>query len=608
MSLPPSASASSHAIINGQLPPHPRLFARRDRWEELRESLHSAQPDAAIASVFQALRSLSDQLLPQPPVERELTGRRLLGVSREALMRISILAAIARLTGHRPYADRAIQELDAVSAFIDWNPAHFLDVGEMALAVAIGYDWLYDDLSEEQRACYEQALLDHAINTSFADPNAWWISSENNWNQVCHAGLVVAALALGDRHPALAASVVDRALQNLPLAAQAYAPAGVYAEGPMYWGYGSSYHVILADALLQATGDTQGVDAYPGFLKSAEFLQQVTGPTGDFYNYGDARLHRGLQLPLFWLAAHCQRPDWLAHDLAHLDEYLKKPQTENSRLLALFLLWHRPAASNQQPAPAPGHWFGEGSNPVVVLRAPENDLYFAIKGGSPDDSHAHMDGGSFILESDHVRWAIDLGMQEYHSLESAGLQIWDRGQASDRWKVFRINTDSHNVPRFNNAPQIVSGRAHFVRVDLAKGLATLDLSELYADQVAEARRGVRQIGCSILLQDEWRTGEKPATVSWQLLTDALIETHSDGWSLHQQGQQLSIRVTGPQSTTLSHIATDTLNQPYDQSNPTTKRLGLTVQTPAHSAGRFTVIFTPGTTPEDLTAPPLSEWD
>lgn len=608
MSLSPSAPAGSHAIINDQLPPHPRLFARQDRWDTLRANLNSAQGDAAIAAVFQTLRSLADRLLSQPPVERELTGRRLLGVSREALMRISTLAAVARLTGHRSYTDRAIQELDAVSAFSDWNPSHFLDVGEMALAVAIGYDWLYDDLSEEQHSRYEQALLDHAINTSFADPNAWWITSENNWNQVCHAGLVVAALALGDRHPTLAASVVDRALQNLPLAAKAYAPAGVYAEGPMYWGYGSSYHVILADALLQATGDTQGVDAYPGFLESAEFLQQVTGPSGDFYNYGDARLTRGLQLPLFWLAAHCQRPDWIAHDLSHLDEYLRQPQTENSRLLALFLLWHRPAASNQPSSPAPGHWFGEGENPVMVLRAPENELYFAIKAGSPDDSHAHMDAGSFILESDHVRWAIDLGMQEYHSLESAGLQIWERGQASDRWKVFRISTESHNLPRFNNAPQLVSGRAHFVRIDPEKGLAILDLSELYADQIAEAHRGVRQIGRSILLQDEWLTGESPAAVTWQMLTDAQIETRPDGWLLRQQGQQLSIRVTAPQGTTLSHIATDTLNQPYDQSNPDTKRLGLAVQTPAHSAGRFTIVFTPGSTPEDLTAPPLSEWD
>jgi len=603
----PSPRTTSRTFVHEEWLPHPRLFARPERWDELRENLHSTNCDGAIALVFQTLCTVADQLLTQPPVERVMTGRRLLGISREALMRISTLAAVARLTRKPAYLGRAIQELEAVSAFSDWNPSHFLDVGEMALAVAIGYDWLYDDLSDEQRARFEQALLDHAINISFADPKAWWITSDNNWNQVCHAGLVVAALAIGDRHPALAATVVNRALQNLPLAAKAYAPAGVYAEGPMYWSYGSSYHVILADALLQATGDTHGVDAYPGFLTSAEFLLQVTGPTGTFYNYGDTRQYRGLQLPLFWMAARCNRPAWVEYDLLHLDEYLGHLHTENSRLLALFLFWHRPTGLHTGTPPAQGHWAGMGSNPVAVFRASKHELYFAIKGGSPDDSHAHMDGGSFILESDRVRWAIDLGMQEYHSLESAGLEIWERGPASDRWKVFRIGSESHNIPRFNNAPQIVTGRARFIQLEPEKGFATLDLSELYSDQVDEARRGVRQSGNSILLQDEWRTGPTPATVTWQLLTEAEIETRPNGWLLHQNGQQLSIRVEGPQDTTLSHIATDTLIRDYDQSNPKTKRLGLTVQTPAHSAGRFTVIFTPGGATEDLSAPPLNEW-
>jgi hypothetical protein len=33
---------------------------------------------------------------------------------------------------------------------------HFLDVAEMTMAVAIGYDWLYDDLSPASRAAIKK--------------------------------------------------------------------------------------------------------------------------------------------------------------------------------------------------------------------------------------------------------------------------------------------------------------------------------------------------------------------------------------------------------------------------------------------------------------------
>ena len=63
-----------------------------------------------------------------------------------------------RLYGDRRHLDRCLAEMRAVSAFQDWNPRHFLDVAEMSLALALGYDWLYGDLSEEDRNLFADAL------------------------------------------------------------------------------------------------------------------------------------------------------------------------------------------------------------------------------------------------------------------------------------------------------------------------------------------------------------------------------------------------------------------------------------------------------------------
>jgi len=39
----------------------------------------------------------------------------------------------------------------AAAQFPDWFPKHFLDTAEMTAALGVGYDWLFDFLSAEER-------------------------------------------------------------------------------------------------------------------------------------------------------------------------------------------------------------------------------------------------------------------------------------------------------------------------------------------------------------------------------------------------------------------------------------------------------------------------
>jgi len=50
----------------------------------------------------------------------------------------------------------------AISQFSDWNPSHFLDVAEMTMAMAIGYDWLYNNMSRESRTIIKDAIINNA--------------------------------------------------------------------------------------------------------------------------------------------------------------------------------------------------------------------------------------------------------------------------------------------------------------------------------------------------------------------------------------------------------------------------------------------------------------
>ena len=143
-----SVSAVAQDIDYSKLAPHPRLLLRDGdivAMKEFRDRSENAQYVNDMI-VYEATRFLSTS-----SAVRKLEGRRLLQVSGEVLKRVFYLSYAYVMTDDVRYAARAEREMLAASEFIDWNPSHFLDVSEMTMALAIGYDWLYHFLSEESR-------------------------------------------------------------------------------------------------------------------------------------------------------------------------------------------------------------------------------------------------------------------------------------------------------------------------------------------------------------------------------------------------------------------------------------------------------------------------
>ena len=576
------------------LEPHPRLLARASDWDRLRAEV---EVDDTSRLFWRALKARADQLLDMPPLTRLMTGRRLLLVSREALERIAVLSLVAKVGGDPAHAQRAKDEMLAVAAFADWNPSHFLDVAEMSLALSIGCDWLHDALSGTEREAIEAALIEKGLGPSL-DPDAphnWWQGASENWAQVCHGGLSAAAIAIADRDPALAELILRRAIDQLAVPASAYAPDGVYPEGPMYWGYGTGYHVTLCAMLERLNGDCRGLDSFPGFAESAGVLAELTGPSGRFFNFGDCRDQRRLLSPLFWMARRFNRPDWIAHELAtlagELEDYLADPQAHHGHYstLAFAFLWHEPRVQESSGARSRG-WIGRGIVPVAVFRT--GDLYVAIKGGSASVSHAHMDAGSFILESRGVRFVLDPGMQEYESLERTGLDLWNQSQDSERWSVFRLGADAHNILRFDGAPQRVDGNATLASFSTEPGdeHVVYDLSSIYADVATSVRRSIRLVADgAILFEDEW-TAPAARRVTLQLLTEAEVEISGRSMRLSQADASLTMQVLDDAAVTLSVVDASQPRQPFDAPNPGLKTILVEC---AAEVGRLRVLARPG---------------
>ena len=307
-----------------------------------------------------------------------------------------------------------------IAGFSDWNPSHFLDVAEMTMAVAIGYDWLYDQLSPSSKTIIKEAILKKGLEPSLDPKHNSWLRAEHNWNQVCNAGMVYGAMAVYEDHPGLARQIINRGIETIVVAMKDYAPDGAYPEGYGYWGYGTSFNVLFIAAVEKLFGNDFGLSQMPGFLKTAGFMENMTGTTGKPFNYSDAGGDGGLHPAMFWFAAKNNDPSLLWAERSYLIS--RKPEAHvRDRLLPAVMLWSNGIKINNIKPPKSTMWVGHGKNPVAMMRTSwtdSNAIYVGMKGGSVSVNHAHMDIGSFVMDADGVRWAMDFGMQGYESLES----------------------------------------------------------------------------------------------------------------------------------------------------------------------------------------------
>ncbi|WP_109699318.1 heparinase II/III domain-containing protein [Chitinophaga deserti] len=590
-----------------RMPSHPRILWKAGEEAAVLRNISTPGPCQA---VHRTIISTSEKLLGEPVLQRQMTGKRLLSVSRECLRRVFFLSYAWRTEKDNRYADRAIREMLAVSDFTDWNPSHFLDVAEMTMGVAIGYDWLYDRLTPAQRKEIGAALIEKGMRPSLEKRYSNWLKDHHNWNQVCNAGMLFGSLAVYEDAPELGLQLINRGIRSIVLPMEAYSPGGAYPEGYSYWGYGTSFNVLFISALENLTGSDFGLPAMPGFLQTAGYFQHMTGPFGLPFNFADAGRGGSLEPAMAWFAQRTNNPSLMYVE----KQRLQRPDAHaGNRLLPAMLLWGKNINMQNVPAPAKTFWTAAGEMPVALMRSAWSDssaMFIGFKGGSPSVNHAHMDVGTFVLDWGGVRWASDLGMQDYNSLESRGLSIWNKQQNSQRWQVMRYNNLVHNTLTVNNSFQLVEGHADIIATGTGKTLqfAVTDMSAVYKDQLSKAIRGIALLpGNRAVIRDEVEGGNGPDTIQWRLLTPAAVELKNDRTIiLRKDGRTMHLVIDAPVPVKLRTWSTDPVHD-YDAPNPGTILAGFEAIVPAGFKGAFTVHVIPEGAKPPQNVPALHSW-
>jgi Heparinase II/III-like protein len=387
----------------------------------------------------------------------------------------------------------------------------FLDCAEIAVAVSLAYDWLYDKFSPVERQEIEQSLLRHVLEPAlmaYQDRTLQWPNRRDNCALVSNSGIVLASLAMLEQCPSLSTWLVERCLALSLKVFEAFAPDGAWPEGLSYWSLAMRYAGLMVAALESTLRDSFGLADQPGFAQTGDFALHAVGPFGAAFNFGDSERRFDVS-PLAWLAHRFQRPvdGWLARKY-------------DGWQLPLMTLWPRqPRAGPRALYLSTGRVF-RGSQLACFRNTWASDrkarpVYLAIKGGNdsgigsassipPEDVklHAQADAGSFIIDGARRRWVIDLGSDDY---DLPG--YFDHGthtRSGSRWRYYRAHAAGHNTLVVNGCNQIPN--AHIIILgSCAQGnrkWVVFDLSAAYGRQAGSIRRGAALIGRRVLIQDE----------------------------------------------------------------------------------------------------------
>jgi hypothetical protein len=441
-------------------------------------------------------------------------------------------------------------EIDLQAAAVAWN-------------LATAAFWLGDRLSPATVKLVQDEL-ERRIFTPFTGmitrgkPRMWWLTSTNNWNAVCLAGVTGAALAQVES-PDRRAFFIAAAEKYIRNYLAGITPDGYCVEGLGYWNYGFGHYTLLAETIRQATGGKVDLMADPKVRQLARFglrmeilpgiypaladcspdtrpdprltafLERRYGPDGagsrppPSKGPGDgtraasprhgAKPSAGSVRNLFELGVYG------LDDLRGLSQFSSacpSGQAENGTV---------PLAG----APALRDWFPD--NGVLVCRpSPERPagMGVAIKGGDNGQNHGHNDLGSFIVALDGDTPLADPGAEVYTA----------RTFSAHRFDSNVLNSFGHSVPRVAGVLQSpgrqacakilatdFSDRADRITMDLRSAYPVKELKRLERTMVfARAGLGSLRVTDQIELASPKPLGTALITFSpWKQVTPGRLE-------------------------------------------------------------------------------------
>jgi len=547
------------------LPPHPRILLNASELAAVRANIAA---HAGAAAAWASVRAHADALARAPPLAYsncsavglcrlpEYGGYLNAGGAQDALLTLALAWRVGGDAAHLAAARAALAVVAAWPSWY-WPVGEALERSEAAFGAAVAYDWLYAELAPAERAAAEAALREKALDTRLRDAREahWWVRGEAgaNWQVNANAPLLAAALALADvpAHAAAAAAATAELLDALGDggALGLWRDDGVWPEGHTYGSYALSSLSQGCAALASAGVGGPAADAVcawrapggplRGPCAAGRATLLMTGPSNLGFNWGDASASRPPTPPLFYAARACGVPAyaaaaaaltgggaaldliwWSPAPAAALDDAALLPRAavladaggglwaRKKHVGAFRSAWAWPGRAGDNASAATALLFKGGENAYETGAA---------------NNHGHLDVGSFVLEAQGVRWAVDIGHDTY---DYPRLNNFGRF----RWGYANEGSFSHSVLRFDADAQAHTGSGAIVAADAgaAAPWARVDMTAAYGGAANVTRTFSLLAGggacAAARTADAWGAAPRgAANASWNMLTTANVD-------------------------------------------------------------------------------------
>lgn len=372
--------------------------------------------------------------------------------AREMQGRVVTLLARWLQTGDGRYRDCAVQHLRRMAEWEYWSwiawrggegPGSLFDLsyGVNSATLALGYDWLYGTLSDEEselllRTGRERSMKPFLQHTEGENWPRWFRLEHSNWNAVCSGGAGLFALAAGGELEE-SEKVLSRVEDSIEVFMRGLQETGGgWTEGIGYWNFGMRYAFTYLLSHERASGSAHPMMELPETRATLGFPTDFC-PHGVPCGFGDSNHWR--PGPFHYAAAvRLGRDDVRAVLDRAMAESEEVPGGRGQA--AQWLVLHPGDTPESNPREDGVLKLYEGMDwGIVADRMPRPGIYLSVRGGTTKVHHGHRDLLSYHCVVGDEPMITNIGEGPY----------LDTTFSSRRWELFEMMPASKNTILIN---------------------------------------------------------------------------------------------------------------------------------------------------------------
>lgn len=524
----------------------PRILIDKKRLEEIKLSY----ANEIFQKKFQWLLSDCEKYLKEPLFNyytdlgdtEDINNDKFLGAARLILQKITSMSFVYLVTHDGLYAEKAKKELLAMCNWEYWSgPYHrkgakiyhenemdfVLETGELCLAAAIGYDWLHDCLTLQEKELIVTTIINKGLRLYLENIEGdeskqyWWYKGSNNWNTVCNAAAACAAMSIYENYEK-SGRIVELSKKGIEFFLKHLTEDGGWDEGTGYWAFGMLYLMHFTSSHINTFGNDGGVLSIPGIDKTAEFFMYFT-PDGNGAGFSDnsvfnAGMRHGA---MYALAGYFNKPEIVSYmdkyrDFHYFDIIYQKYILGEAFTYKKCMFY------------SSVNWAFVTSDFID-----EKKIYLAFKSGDLKASHSHNDLNSFNIKAYGEQLVIDQGSGDYNH---------EYFKKHNTEVIYNRSTRSHNTILVNSLGQDAYKEGKIVKFEEKDRLVYLvgDASGCYLEKLDVFHRHVIFVDNKFFIIIDDLKAALPSDFTWLLHTFGDVKVIDERVVINQN--QVSIDV------------------------------------------------------------------